>query len=328
MASFASRGFEANLNIPSETWFAMPLDPEAQILVKAAHAPTVIPMHLLPPDKARAAMLVQTAALGPPEPVNRVEDRSIAGSDADLPIRIYTPAENKARRALVYFHGGGWVIGSIETHDGLCRMIANAAGCTVVSVEYRLAPEHKFPAATEDAYAAVCWAAEHAAELGADATRLAVGGDSAGGNLAAVVCLMARDRRGPPIDLQLLLYPITDHDLDTQSYLKYADGYLLTRDAMAWFWGHYLGDGADKNHPYISPLRAADLTGLPRALVMTAECDPLCSEGEGYARRLEAADVNVTLAVFPGMVHGFVRRATLLRQGRQALEQIAATLKE
>ncbi|HEX5445420.1 MAG TPA: alpha/beta hydrolase, partial [Pirellulales bacterium] len=271
-------------------------------------------------------MLVQTAALGPAEAVHRVEDRSIIGPEADLPIRIYSPVENKARRALVYFHGGGWVIGSIETHDGLCRMLANRAACTVVSVEYRLAPEHKFPAAAEDAYAAVRWAAEHAEELGADATRLAVGGDSAGGNLAAVVCLMARDRKGPPIDLQVLLYPITDYDLDTQSYLAYADRYLLTRDAMSWFWQHYLADEADKTRPYVSPLRAPDLSRLPRALIITAECDPLCDEGDAYARRLEAAGVAVTHACYAGMVHGFVRRATLLAQGRKALDQIAAAL--
>lgn len=306
----------------------MPLDPEAQVLVNAAHGPGVIPMHLLTPDKARAAMLVQTAGLGPPEPIARVEDRTIAGPEIDLPIRIYSPTENKAHRALVYFHGGGWVIGSIETHDGLCRMIANAAGCAVVSVEYRLAPEHPFPAATDDAYAAVCWAWEHAAELGAEPSRLAVGGDSAGGNLAAVVCLMARDRGGPPIDFQLLLYPITDHDLDTRSYVAYADRYLLTREAMAWFWQHYLADESDKNHPYVSPLRAPDLDGLPRALVITAECDPLCDEGDAYARRLEAAGVNGTHACYPGMIHGFVRRATLLAQGKRALDQIAAALKE
>lgn len=284
-------------------------------------------MHQLSPDKARAVMLVQTAGLGPPEAVSRVDDRAVAGPEADIPIRIYSPAVNTARRTLVYFHGGGWVIGSIETHDGLCRMIANAAGCTVVSVEYRLAPEHKFPAATEDAYAAVAWAAKHAAALGAEPGRLAVGGDSAGGNLAAVACLMARDRGGPPIDLQVLLYPITDHDLDTQSYQAYADRFLLTRDAMAWFWGHYLAAGADKNHPYISPLRAADLAGLPRALVITAECDPLCDEGDAYARRLAAAGVPVVHAQYPGMIHGFVRRAMLLKQGRKALEQIAEALR-
>jgi acetyl esterase len=305
----------------------MPLDPEAQLLVNAAHGPGAIPMHLLSPDKARAVMLVQTAGLGPPEPVFRIEDRTIAGHEADLPIRIYTPAENEARRALVYFHGGGWVIGSIETHDALCRMVANRAGCAVVSVEYRLAPEHRFPAATEDAYAAVGWACEHAEELGAASDRIAVGGDSAGGNLAAVVCLMARDRGGPSIDLQVLLYPITDHNLDTPSYLTYADRFMLTRDAMAWFWQHYLVDEGDKNHPYVSPLRAPDLAGLPRALVITAQCDPLCDEGDAYARRLEAAGVPVTHACYPGMIHGFVRRATLLTQGRTALDQIAATLR-
>ena len=301
------------------------LDPEAQVLAKAATAGT--PIHLQTPAEARAAMLVQTASLGPPEPVHRIENLSVPAEHGEIPIRVYTPAGNGPFTGLVFFHGGGWVIGSIETHDALCRSIANAAGCVVVSVEYRLAPEHKYPAAADDAFAATCWVSEHAAKLGIDPARLAVGGDSAGGNLAAVVSLMARDRSGPPLALQLLLYPITDYDLDTASYQRYADGYLLTRDAMAWFWGHYVPDGVSPETPYISPLRAPDHSNLPPALVITAECDPLADEGRAYAERLKAAGVAVTFNCYPGMIHGFIRRHRLLRQGRNGLDELAGALR-
>ena len=306
----------------------MPLDRQIQLLLDQAAAAGGTPIHLQTPEEARATMLAQTAALGRPEPVGKIENRLVPGPDADIPIRIYTPEGKGPMVGLVFFHGGGWVIGSIETHDGLCRSIANTAGCVVVSVEYRLAPEHPFPAAIEDAYAATRWTAERAVELGIDRRRLAVGGDSAGGNLAAVVSLMARDRGAPGIALQALLYPITDRDLETASYLKYADGHLLTRDAMAWFWNHYLPPGVSPDHPYISPLRAKDLSGLPPSLVMTAECDPLCDEGNAYARRLEAAGVRVTLSCYPGMIHGFVRRNKLLDQGQRGLEELAAALRK
>ena len=300
---------------------------QVQLLLDLAAAAGPTPMHLQTPDQARATMLAQTAALGPPEPVAKIENRSVPGLEADIPIRIYTPSGKGPLVGLVFFHGGGWVIGSVDTHDGLCRSIANAAGCVVVSVEYRLAPEHPFPAGIEDAYAATRWAAEHADALRIDPRRLAVGGDSAGGNLAAVVSLLARDRGGPGLALQLLLYPITDHDLDTGSYLDYANGHLLTRDAMAWFWKHYLPGGVSPDHPYVSPLRARDLSGLPRALIITAECDPLCDEGNAYARRLEAAGVPVTSSCYAGMIHGFVRRNRLLDQGQRGLEEVAAALR-
>jgi acetyl esterase len=306
----------------------MPLDPQAKLLLKQAAGVRGTPLHTLSPELARGAMLVETAALGPPEPVAKIENRTVPGPDADIPIRVYTPEGQGPFACLVYFHGGGWVIGNIETHDGLCRSIANAAGCVVVSVEYRLAPEHKFPAGIEDAYAATRWVADHAELLGIDAGRLAVGGDSAGGNLAAVVSLMARDRGGPSLALQLLLYPITDYDLDTASYRDYANGHLLTRDSMAWFWKHYLPEDVSPANPYISPYRASDLRGLPRAVVITAECDPLCDEGNAYARRLEAAGVPVTLSCYPGMIHGFVRRNRLLDQGQRGLEQVAAVLQK
>lgn len=306
----------------------MPLDPIAKRLLELAAAAGGTPMHLQTPAEARATMLAQTAALGPPEPVAKIEDRAIGTAGHSLPVRIYTPEGQAPFAGLVYFHGGGWVIGSIATHDGLCRSIANAAGCVVVSVDYRLAPEHPFPAATEDAYAATQWVSNHADALGMDPARIAVGGDSAGGNLAAVTSLMARDRAGPKLALQVLLYPIADYDLNTSSYRDFAEGHLLTRDAMAWFFKHYVPAEAHLEHPYLSPLRAPSHQGLPPALVITAECDPLCDEGNAYAKRLERAGVPVKWSCYPGMIHGFIRRHKLLPAGRQALDEIAAALRE
>ncbi|MGH7139542.1 MAG: alpha/beta hydrolase [Pirellulales bacterium] len=306
----------------------MPLDPIARRLLELAASAGGRPTHLQTPDEARAAMLAQTASLGASEPVAKIEDRAITCGDCSLPIRIYTPEGQGPFLGLVYFHGGGWVIGSIATHDGLCRSIANAAGCVVVSVDYRLAPEHPFPAATEDAYAATQWIVANAEAWKIDRFRIAVGGDSAGGNLAAVTALMARDRGGPQLALQILLYPIADSDLDTSSYRDFAEGHLLTRDAMAWFFKHYVPAGVVADQPYISPLRSRSLQGLPPALVITAECDPLCDEGNAYARRLESAGVPVKSSCYPGMIHGFIRRHKLLPAGRQALGEIAAALRD
>ena len=206
--------------------------------------------------------------------------------------RVYTPEGNLPMGVLVYFHGGGWVLGDLESHDRVCRALANQAGCVVVSVDYRLAPEHVFPAGAEDCYAATKWVSENAASINADATRLAVGGDSAGGNLAAVVSMMARDRGGPAINFQLLLYPVTDCALDTPSQKEFAaDGFVLSRADMEWFWKNYADTVAEKNNPYACPLRAKDLKSLPPALVLTASHDPLRDEGERFAGRLIAAGV-------------------------------------
>jgi len=305
----------------------MPLDPEAEILILAASRIPSTPLEQLSPQQARDDMLRQTAALGRGEAMHKVDDVLAPGPGGEIPIRIYTPAGQAPFGCLVYFHGGGFVIGSIETHDALCRMIANAAGVVVASVDYRLAPEYKYPAAVDDAYAATCWIAEQAQRFGIDRRRLAVGGDSAGGNLAAVATMIARDRGGPSLAFQLLLYPVADAYLDTTSYGQFAEGYLLTRSAMAWFWEHYLSEPSQREQAQASPLRAKDFSHLPPALVITAECDPLCDEGEAYARRLEAAGVPVTLTRYHGMIHGFVRRAKLLTQGRKAVEQIAHALR-
>ncbi|MGI8550720.1 MAG: alpha/beta hydrolase [Dehalococcoidia bacterium] len=306
----------------------MPLDPQVQAIVEQTAALGLPPAHTLSPQEARRQHAASRIHSGPPEPVERVEDRRLPGPDGEIPIRIYAPRSIAPLPALVYFHGGGWVVGSIETHDAVCRSLSNAAGCMVISVDYRLAPEHRFPAAAEDAYAATRWLAEHAGEVGADAKRLAVGGDSAGGNLAAVVTLMARERGGPLLVYQLLIYPVTDSDLDTASYRQNGDGYLLTKAGMAWFWDHYIPAGAhDRQDPYASPLRAPNLRDLPPALVITAEYDPLRDEGEAYATRLRESGVQATYSRYDGMVHGFVALATPIDRRADAIAEAAAGLR-
>ena len=305
----------------------MPLDPEVATWLSQLERAAVPLVHTISPAEARQQMIDASALLGPGEAVQRVEDRQIAGPGGDLLLRVYRPRDAEGLRPVaVYFHGGGWVVGSVDTHDSYCRLLANASQTIVVSVDYRLAPEHKYPAAAEDAYAATCWTAENAAEFGGDSRRLAVVGDSAGGNLAAVAALLCRDRGGPALAYQVLIYPITDADFQTSSYTECADGYMLTRDAMIWFWRQYLADETQAVEPYVSPLRAESLADLPPALVLTAEYDPLRDEGEAYARRLEEAGVAVTAKCYAGMIHGFTRRTKLLSKARQCLTDVAGEL--
>jgi acetyl esterase len=271
--------------------------------------------------------LDENSRLGPRPDVAAVKDLEIPGPVGRIPVRVYRPSERTDLPLLVYLHGGGWAICSLETHDASCRELANAAACVVVSVDYRLAPEHRFPAAPEDCYAALTWTARNAASLGADARRLAIGGDSAGGNLAAVVALMARDREGPRLCHQLLVYPVTDHAFDTASYRENADAPILTREIMQGFWGLYLARAEDGHNPYASPLRAPDLSGLPPAHVITAEYDPLRDEGEAYARRLAAAAVPVTQRRFDGMIHGFFGFGELIDLAREAVADAARELR-
>ena len=285
------------------------------------------PLNAMPVAEARAAAMALGGMTGPPETVAHVEDRTIPGPAGQIPVRIYTPTGRPPFPLLVYFHGGGWVIGNLETHDGVCRALTNAAACIVVSVDYRLAPEHPFPAAPEDSYAATQWVAANAAAIGGDPTRIAVGGDSAGGNLTAVVALVARDRGAPPLCFQLLVYPVTDAACDTASYRDNADGYFLTRDMMGWFWNHYAAQRSARENPYASPLRAASLKGLPPALVITAEFDPLRDEGEAYAARLRDAGVAAQLTRYDGMIHGFFGMGSMLDQAKTAIAQAAAALR-
>jgi acetyl esterase len=256
-----------------------------------------------------------------------VEDRRIPGAAGEIGVRVYRPEGRAPLPALVYFHGGGWVIGSLETHDGACRELANRVGCVVVSVDYRLAPESRYPAAAEDCYAATKWVAGNAQALGVDPARIGIGGDSAGGNLTAVVALMARDRGGPALRHQLLIYPVTDADFGRPSYRENAEGYLLTTKAMEWFWGHYVPDPAQRAEPYAAPLRAKDLAGLPPAFVITAEYDPLRDEGEAYAKRLQQAGVPTRLQRYDGAIHGFFAMGLLSEVARTALADAVAEAK-
>jgi acetyl esterase len=285
------------------------------------------PLETLPVDVVRGIFLEMVKTPGEPEAVGRVEDRQVPGATGKILARIYTPAGRVPFPVLVYFHGGGWVTGNLESHDGTCRALTNAAGCIVIAIDYRLAPEHKFPAAPEDCYAAVRWVAANAASFGGDPKRIAVAGDSAGGNLSTVVAMMARDRGGPALVYQLLIYPVTDHSYDTASYRENGDEYLLTRSMMDWFWNHYLNDPADSANALVSPLRASNLRGLPPAMVMTAEFDPLRDEGEAYAARLREAGVPVTLKRYDGMIHGFFSMPAVFDDGKQAIQDASAALR-
>jgi len=305
----------------------MPLDPEAEALLSAMGAVGEIDPFQLQPEQLRVAFAQMPGeATGPALP--RVEMHEVPGPAGPIPVRVYTPPGNGPRPALVYFHGGGWVLCGLETHDATCRELAAGAGCIVVSVDYRLAPEAKFPAAPEDCYAATVWTLEQAARLGIDPRRVAVGGDSAGGNLAAVVSLLCRDRKGPELVHQLLIYPVTNHAFDTPSYRENGKGYFLSADMMRWFWHHYLTEEAEGANPLASPLRAEDLRGLPPATVLTAEYDPLRDEGRAYAERLEAAAVATRYTNYPGVFHGFFAMTNEIPRARAALEETCQALRE
>lgn len=263
--------------------------------------------------------------------VGSVTDQQIPGPAGLIPVRVYRPAANPGGGPLaviVNFHGGGFVIGDLDTADAQCREMCRRTAAVVVSVDYRLAPEHRFPAAAEDCFAATSWVAAQAAALGVDATRLAVAGDSAGGNLAAVVAMMARDRGGPAIAFQLLVYPVTDCNFDTGSYRSNGDGYLLTAATMRWFFDHYAPPPIDRTHPHLSPLRASSFANLPPALVMTAEFDPLRDEGEAYAQRLRESGVAAQALRMDGHIHGFFATTRQLPSTVPAMEQACAALRQ
>lgn len=284
------------------------LHPQVDAYLRERRIARARPLHELSVAEAREAEL---AELPPPsvESVALVIDRELPDPCGRLSVRLYRPESNRPLPALVYFFGGGWVLGSIAAVDPVCRRLANATPCAVVSVAYRLAPEHPFPAGLEDCYAATRWVAANAAELGIDARRLAVGGTSAGGNLAAAVALLARERDGPQLVFQLLVYPALDHRADAEPPDEVLDPLLFGREDAAWCWTHYLAEPADGDNPLASPLRADDLHGLPPALVIVAELDPLRGEGELYAKRLTEAGVPTELVCFDGAVHGFFSRA-------------------
>jgi acetyl esterase len=303
----------------------MPLDPEILPILELFEQ-----LGMPDPATARPEDFRESMAAIPvenPTAVGAVEDRNIAGADGKINLRIYTPTGEGPWPLLMYFHGGGWVIGDLDSHDETCRQFCAAVESVVVSVDYRLAPETKFPGPLEDCYAATRWAAEQAAELGGDAARLCVAGDSAGGNLAAAVSLLARERQGPAIRHQLLIYPVTDHRCDTPSYRDNGEGYFLTAAMMQWFWGHYLADSEQGKDPLASPL-LADLTALPSATVITAEYDPLRDEGIAYAEALAAAGVPVAQRTYQGMIHGFISMPLGLTQTGLAMDYLCQCARE
>ncbi len=303
----------------------MPLAPEYEAMFTALAEEPGPKISDLSPAEGREMYRVMRA-VNPELSIGSVEDRQIETEVGRIPVRIYRPAADGPHPILVNFHGGGWVIGDLDTADAVCRGLSEAAGCIVISVDYRLAPEHVYPAAVEDAYAATCWAAANTSELGGSG-KLAVTGESAGGNLAAVVCQKARDEDGPQIDFQLLAYPVVDHDLTRASYDENGEGYLLEKDTMVWFWDHYCPQER-RNEPAACPLLADSLAGLPPAVVLTAEFDPLRDEGKAYADALATAGGSAKLICFDGLVHDFLATAELFQCSKAAFDQAVAELKK
>jgi acetyl esterase len=306
---------------------SLPVHPQVQLLLEGMAQAGGPPLDQLTPAEARE-LYRSFIAMDQPEEVTRVDDRLIPADGTDVPVRVYTPHDAIGGSApfLLWIHGGGWVIGDLDTADATARALANRSGAVTVSVDYRLAPEHPAPAALEDCLAALTWCVENGELLGVDASRVAVGGDSAGGNLAACLCQRVRDEFGPDIDFQLLVYPVTDCTLSSPSMDENAEGYYLTRAAMEWFVSCYVGSG-DPKDPSVSPLHAENLAGLPPALVITAELDPLRDEGEAYATALREAGVPVELLRYDGQIHGFVGMAAILDDGKEALDVAGAALR-
>ncbi len=307
------------------------LDPDAAAVLKAFREAGRPPYDTLTPDEARDLYLKGSAAARPvPPEMASVEDIAIPGPAGKIPARVYRPLSVRRKDglapALVFFHGGGWVIGNLDTHDVVCRTLARDGELVVVSVDYRLAPEHPFPAGVDDAIVATRWVAANAQAFGLDAKRISVGGDSAGGNLSAVVALDARDN-GPALQGQLLIYPATDFEMTHPSHSEPETSCLLTHESIRWFRDQYftaIEDGQDRR---ASPARESNLAGLPRAYVLTAGADPLRDEGDEYAQRLTAAGVPVTYKTYPGQFHGFVTMGKLLPKAGEALKDMGDWLK-
>jgi len=300
----------------------MPLHPQVRAMLDQMEESGLPQLNELPPVDARAQAKLMTELVGPGPEVARVSEFSIPTSEGEISARRYVPAD--AAGVILWIHGGGWVICDLDTHDAMCRLLANESGCEVVAIDYRLAPEHPFPAPLEDGWDALRWVAEQAGEQ-----PVIVAGDSAGGNIAAVCALRARDRGGPELALQVLVYPATSGDLTTQSCAKYGSGRdtFLTAADMEWFWDHYVGDVADDSSPEFRPLRAQDHSGLPPTIVVTAEYDPLRDDGFAYAKAVRAAGVPVTHHHYEDVVHAFFSLVNLLDRGNEAVAQVGADIR-
>ena len=307
----------------------MPLDPQMQAVLERIAAAALPPFCSVSADEARRVYRDRRAVLAPPVPeVAAVRDLAAPGRAGPIPLRLYRGLGTDPHAALpvlVYFHGGGWTIGDLDTHDIVCRTLANKARCAVIATDYRMGPEHKFPAAVDDCIDVTRWVAGEGASLGVDSTRIAVGGDSAGGNLATVVAITLRDASGPPLAFQALIYPATDQRMDSASHASFGEGYLLTRNNMLWFRDNYL-DRADYDDWRASPIRAADLARLPPAHIITAGFDPLLDEGRAYSDRLLAAGVPVLYECFEGMAHGFLTMGGVVAAANHALYRIGQSL--
>lgn len=302
----------------------MALDPKVDAFLKS-------PLGQMPPIAAMTPAMLRDVLLQFPAPrldppIHEVRDLQASGPRGQTRVRLYRPSDARDLPLIVFIHGGGFVICNIDMYDDLCKFLAKDSGCAVASVDYRLAPEAPFPAALEDCYAALAWLATRGAELGVDTTRMAVAGDSAGGNLAAATSILARDRKGPALRYQGLMYPCLDPSCGSASAREFASGYMLTRDTTVWFWKHYLQRPADRDNPLATPLRA-DLAGLPPATVVTAEFDPLRDEGEEYADRLRAAGIEVMGRRYLGMIHGFASMPYLTPVARRAVADLGADLR-
>jgi acetyl esterase len=307
----------------------MPLDPQARKFLDLLATLDVPELGTVPVERSRREGAQRRAAM-PPGPAALVSDHLLARPNGERLLRLYKPLDAVAPLpVLIWFHGGGWVLGSVIESDAECRHLTVRSGCAVVSVDYSLSPEHPHPTALHEAYAALEWVHANAPRLGLDPARVAIGGDSAGGNLAACTARLARDRKGPPLAYQLLIYPVTDiTTFDRPSHLENADGYFLTRDTMQWFSDQYVPTVADRADPNVSPLHAPDLSGLPPAFVATAEFDPLRDEGEAYAKRLTEAGVPVSYKQYLGMIHGCFSMHSYLDGGKRLLADAAAALRE
>ncbi len=309
----------------------MPLDPLVKTFLDQLAAVPGPKMWDMTPTDARMAFAVMMQLVGPKDvPIGKTENLVAPGPGGDISMRIYTPvaAGSEPQPALVYFHGGGFVIGDLETHDGLCRMFANEGGFRVIAVDYRLSPEHPFPAAIDDAVAALTWIEANAAALGVDPNRIAVGGDSAGGMISVVLAQKSKEKAAPKVAFQLLLFPATQIEIETRSRREFAEGYFLEGKTIAWFFKNYVPADTDKSDPRLAPLMTSDLSGLPPAYVMLGGFDPLHDEGLDYAEKLKAAGVSVTVADYPDLVHCFIYLQAIIPQAREAVTAAAIAVRD